>query len=767
MGIRKVGVVGAGAMGSSIAALVASAGIPVILLDLPSEGDPDALAKRGVERALKSRAFYDPEAVRLITVGNVHDHLHRLGDCDWVVEAVVEEVEPKRSLFAQLDSVLPPTVVVSSNTSTIPMRILVEGRSESFRRRFLGTHFFNPPRALLLLELVPGPDTDPELLRRMQRFAERVLGRRVIVAKDRPGFVANRIGIYGLVQAIRITEEEGLTLEEVDRLTGPFLGRPRSATYRTVDLTGLDILVLGTRSLQENTGDDYHLPDWVHHLYREGRLGDKAGSGFFRREGDTLLAWDYSTRTYRPQRPPEIPGLERAEAVPFPDRLRAAMELPDRYGRFVRKLLLRTWHFAFLRASEVAHDLVSVDRALEWGFGWELGPFRQMDAVGSSLVAQGFAELGLEVPDLLTRATQGFYANGAYLDFSGEYRPVPEREGVLSLRQTPTVLTQAPEARLADLGDGILGVELRGPSGALTPQALEVLRRAVEEAEVGRWEGIVIGTEDLRRLPADWDYRWMLDRIRGGEEESVQAWVEQVQEACIRLRECTVPVVICAAGQVAGPGVAFLLAADRVVAHADLQVALVEYALGLVPVGVPTFLLRRFTEDLLPYGVAGELKPEAGADLHEATHRVFRLLLSASTTRSAQEAQRLGLLCPCDLITLSRDRMLAQAKAVALALAPSYVPPVPGPLWGMGDETLGNLRYAAWARWEARQATEWDREVAYALADLLSGGEGPPRWAEEQEFLQVEVSTFLRLLRSPRTQERLVHYLETGRFLRN
>ncbi|MDR7567366.1 MAG: 3-hydroxyacyl-CoA dehydrogenase/enoyl-CoA hydratase family protein [Armatimonadota bacterium] len=767
MGIRKVGVVGAGAMGSSIAALVASAGIPVVLLDLPSEGDPDALAKRGVERALKSRAFYDQEAARWISVGNVRDHLHRLEDCDWVVEAVVEEVEPKRSLIAQLESILSPTAVVSSNTSTIPMRILVEGRSESFRRRFLGTHFFNPPRALLLLELVPGPDTDPEVLRRMQKFAERALGRRVIVAKDRPGFVANRIGIYGLVQAIRITEEEGLTLEEVDRLTGPFLGRPRSATYRTVDLTGLDILVLGARSLQENTGDDYRLPDWVHHLYREGRLGDKTGGGFFLREGDALLTWDYATRTYRPQRSPQIPGLAEAEAVPFPDRLQAAMRLPDRYGRFVRKLLLRTWHFTLTRAPEVAYDLLSVDRALEWGFGWELGPFRQMDAVGPRTLLEGFAELGLEVPELLTRAIRGFYSNGSYLDFSGEYRPTPKREGVLSLGDAVTVGLPVGETRLVDVGEGVLGVELRSSSGTLTPQAMEALHRAVEEAEAGRWEGIVIASEDGRQLGADWDYRWLLDRIREGEEESLRAWVQRIQEVCVRLRDCTVPVVVCAAGRVAGPGIALLLAADRVVAHADLQVALLEYALGFVPVCTPTFLLRRFTEDLLPYGVAGELKPDAGADLHEAAHRVFRLFLSVPTARSAQEAQRLGLLRSCDAITLSRDRMLAQARATVLALAASYVPPIQGPVWVMGDETLGNLRYAAWARWEARQATEWDREVAYALADLLSGGDGPPRWTEERELLQAEVSTFLRLLRDPKTQERLAHYLETGRVLRN
>jgi len=767
MSIRKVGVVGAGAMGSSIAALVASAGIPVVLLDLPSEGDPDALAKRGVERALKSRAFYDPEAARWVTVGNVRDHLHWLRECDWVVEAVVEEVEPKRALFAQLESVISPGAVVSSNTSTIPMRILTEGRPEAFRRRFLGTHFFNPPRALLLLELVPGPDTDPEVVQRMRKFTERVLGRRVIVAKDRPGFVANRIGIYGLVQAIRITEEEGLTLEEVDRLTGPFLGRPRSATYRTVDLTGLDILVLGTRSLQENTGDDYRLPDWVHQLHRKGRLGEKTGGGFFLREGEALLTWDYATGTYRPQRSPEIPGLAEVEALPFPERLRAAMQLPDRYGRYVRKLLLRTYHFALMRAEEVAHDLVSVDRALEWGFGWELGPFRQMDALGRQALQEGFAELGLEVPELLTRAQRGFYGDGTYLDFSGEYRPLPRLEGVISLRQAPTVWSHAPEVRLVDLGDGVLAVDLRSPSGSLTPQALEGLHRAVEEAETGRWEGIVISTEDPRRLPADWDYRWILDRVREEDEESLRAWVGRIQEVCVRIRDCAVPVVTCAAGRVAGPGIALMLAADRVVAHADLQAALMEYALGFLPIGVPTFLLRRFTEDLLPYGVAGELKPEAGADLHEAAHRAFRLLLSAPTTRSAQEARRLGLLRPCDAVTLSRDRMMALAKATVLTLAGSYVPPLPGPLWGMGDETLGNLRYAAWARWEARQATEWDREVAYALASLLSGGEGPPRWVEEREMWEAERDTFVRLLRSPKTQDRVVHYVETGGILRN
>lgn len=767
MRIRKAGVVGAGAMGSSIAALVASAGIPVVLLDLPSGDDPDALAKRGVDRAVRARAFYDPEGPRRVFAGNVRDHLHLLAECDWVVEAVVEEVQPKRSLFAQLEGILPETTVVSSNTSTIPMRVLTEGRGESFRRRFLGTHFFNPPRALLLLELVPGPDTDPELVRGMRVFAERVLGRRVIVAKDRPGFVANRVGIQSLVQAIRITEEEGLTLEEADRLTGPFLGRPSSATFRTVDLTGLDILVLGTRSLQQHTGDDYSLPDWVLQLYREGRLGDKTGGGFFLRQGDTLLTWDYGTRTYRPHRPPEIPELSRVEPAPFPDRLAAAMQLPGPYGRFVRKLLLRTWHFALTRAEEVAHDLVSVDQALEWGFGWSLGPFRQMDALGAAAVQAALSELGLDVPDLLRRAVRGFYADGQYLDFAGAYHTLPKREGVLSLRECRVLEPATRDGRLVDLGDGVLGVELRGPSGAFTEGAAEVLLRAVDEAEARGWEGVVIASEDVRRLPADWDYGWLLALAREGDADALRAWVERLQEVCTRLRDATVPVVVCAGGRVAGPGVALLLAADRVVAHADLQVTLPECSLGFVPVGVPTALLRRFTQELLPYGVAGQPKPDSGADLHEAAHRVFRLLLESPTTRGAAEARRRGLLRCCDHVTLSRDRMLGQAKADVLALAGSYVPPQRDPVWVMGDESLGNLRYAAWVRVEARQATEWDREVGYQLASLLCGGGGPPRWVQEERLLRAEAEVFCRLLVAPQTQERLSRYLDSGTVPRN
>ena len=357
--IKKVGVVGAGTMGSGIAALVASAGIPVVLLDIPGKEDRNEYAKRGLERALKARpaAFMDPERARYVEIGNTEDDLEKLRDCDWVVEAIVEKPEPKQALYARLESLLKPTAIVSSNTSGIPMRVLLEGRSEGFRRRFLGTHFFNPPRYLHLLELIPTPETDPKVLEEIRRFGERILGKGTVLAKDSPGFIANRLGVYGMVQAVRLMEKHGLTIDEVDALTGPLLGRPNSATFRTADLTGLDVLKLVTEELAQATGEDFALPEWVHRLVEEGRLGEKAGAGFYKRVNGEIYTLDYRTLDYAPRTKLELPELRALRDLPLRERLAKALDLPGKYGAFLRELFARTAHYTLEKAPEIAYDL--------------------------------------------------------------------------------------------------------------------------------------------------------------------------------------------------------------------------------------------------------------------------------------------------------------------------------------------------------------------------------------------------------------------------
>src|SRR4051812_26789374 len=414
MRIAKLGVVGAGTMGSGIAALAASAGIPVVLLDVPGPAaDRNAPARAGLERARKARpaAFMDVAKAGLITTGNLDDSLELLRDCDLILEAIIEQPAPKQALYARLEPLLKPSAIVASNTSGIPMRILTEGRSDRFRRHFLGMHFFNPPRYLHLLELIPTADTAPEALAAARRFSEIVLGKGIVIAKDVPGFVANRLGVYGMVAAMKGLMESDLTIDEVDALTGPLLGRARSATFRTADITGLDVLLHVSKGLSASTGEDFSMPEWVEKLAASGRLGDKTGGGFYKKVGKEITTLDRKTLEYGPQQKVDDPALGALMKQPLEKRLPMAAKLPGKYGEFVRNYLLRMSHYVLRTTPEVAHDLVSVDRAIEWGYAWDAGPFQQMDAIGDEFLSEGFKRLNLAPPPSVAqaKAVGGYY----------------------------------------------------------------------------------------------------------------------------------------------------------------------------------------------------------------------------------------------------------------------------------------------------------------------------------------------------------------------
>src|SRR3954463_4060491 len=376
MRIAKLGVVGAGTMGSGIAALAASAGIPVVLLDVAgSEGDRNGPAKAGLERARKARpaAFMDPARAALISLGNLDDSLELLRDCDLVLEAIIEQPAPKQALYARLEPLLKPTAVVASNTSGIPMQVLTEGRNARFKRHFLGMHFFNPPRYLHLLELIPTKETDPQALDTVRHFSEGVLGKGIVVAKDVPGFVANRLGVYGMVAAMKGMMESGLTIDEVDTLTGPLLGRAKSATFRTADITGLDVLLHVSKGLSDSTGEDFSMPEWVGKLAASGRLGDKTGGGFYKKVGKDIQTLDWHKGEYVPQQKVDDPALASLMKEPLEKRLAMAAKLPGKYGEFLRNYLLRMSHYVLRTTPEIAHDIVAVDRGIEWGYAWDAG----------------------------------------------------------------------------------------------------------------------------------------------------------------------------------------------------------------------------------------------------------------------------------------------------------------------------------------------------------------------------------------------------------
>jgi 3-hydroxyacyl-CoA dehydrogenase len=765
-------------MGGGIAALAASAGIPVVLLDIPGSGaDRDSVARGGLERATKSKpaAFMDLDRVRVIQVGNTEDDLARLSDCDLIVEAIIEQLEPKRALYTRLEPLIAPHAIVASNTSGIPMARLTEGRSSSFRERFLGMHFFNPPRYLHLLEVIPTPETTDATRETVLQFSERILGKGIVVAKDVPGFIANRLGVFGMVLAIRLMEEHQLTIDDVDILTGPLTARSKSATYRTADLSGIDVIAHVTKELAETTGEAFALPRWVMDLVASGRVGEKAGAGFYKRVGKEIHTLDWRSGAYQPQAKPSSAELGTLLTLSLPERFAALREGSDasKAAAYVRDYLLRFSHYVLTTTPQIAYDIPSVDQAMKWGYAWELGPFEQMDLLGADWLRAGLARLGLDEPELLRRAAGGFYtAQPAYsalsLDESAGdgYAPVPVASEIVSLatlrRSADGLmrrLAHSTDATLWDAGDGVAVLEFHSKLNTLGEGVVRMTQTALDRVERDGLLGLVIGNEDPRTFTAGADLSLVLRLIAGGDWADLETAVRQFQETAVRLRRSPFPVVAAPFGLTLGGGCEFSLYSDRVQAHAELYMGLVEVGVGLIPAGGGTTeLLFRYASELTPYGEA---------DPFEAVKRAFQLIAMATTSTSALEARKLGLLRDVDRITMNRDRLLTDAVARVRDLAADYVPPLPRTITALGKEGLGNLRYGVWAMREAGQITEHEVRIAHELAYVLTGGDGPPRKVTEQDILDLEREAFLRLLGTKETQERMQYTLKTGKPLRN
>ena len=772
MRIAKLGVVGAGTMGSGIAALAASAGIPVVLLDIAAkDGDRNVAAKSGLDRAKKARpaAFMAVSRASQITLGNLDDDLELLTECDLIIEAIIELPAPKQALYARLEPLRKPSAIIASNTSGIPMHVLVEGRTPEFKQHFLGMHFFNPPRYLHLLELIPTPDTAPDVLDATRRFSEVVLGKGIVVAKDVPGFVANRLGVYGMVAAMKGMMESDLSIDEVDALTGPLLGRAKSATFRTADITGLDVLLHVSKGLSASTGEDFSMPDWVTTLAESNRLGDKTGGGFYRKVGKDITTLDWKTLEYGPQRKVDDPALAALMKQPLERRLPMAEKLPGTYGEFVRNYLLRMSHYVLTTTPSIAYDIVSVDRAIEWGYAWDAGPYQQMDSLGHDVLREGFARLGLDVPPLLDAAKAGaFFVEGAsgwtYPTFDAAYAPVPPVPGQIALdtvrSRTSAVIESSKDANLLDLGDGVLLLEARSKMNTMGAGVLSMLRTGLDRVAAGKYVGLVIGNDDPRSYSAGADLGAVVTQTQAGDWKGLEEAVRYFQEGAQLVRRAPFPVVAAPFGLTLGGGCEYALHCDRIQAHAELYMGLVETGVGLIPAGGGTKeLLFRFTRALEPYDES---------DVFEAVKRAFKLIAMATTSTSALEARSLGFLRPvADRITMNRDRLLADAKARVLDLAPDYVAPIARTITALGKEAMGNLLYAGWAMHEGGAITDHEVRIARELAYVLCGGDGPPRTVSEQDILDLEREAFLRLLGTKETQERIVYTLKTGKPLRN
>ncbi|WP_161882383.1 3-hydroxyacyl-CoA dehydrogenase/enoyl-CoA hydratase family protein [Deinococcus alpinitundrae] len=775
--IQKAAVIGAGVMGAAIAAQLTNAGIPVILLDivLPDKPDRNFLAKAGIERALKASpaAFMAQENAKLITVGNLEDDLAKLRDADWIIEAIIEKLDAKRDLWAKVEKIAKKTAIISSNSSGIPMHLQVEGRSEDFKSRFVGAHFFNPPRYLHLLEVIPTNETSPEVLSAFSAFADHTLGKGVVVANDVPGFVGNRIGVYGMVRAMKRMEETGLTPAVVDLLTGPAIGRPKSATFRTADLSGLDIIYHVANDIGAVTGpdEDFTLTDTFKKLVEEKKwLGDKTDSGFYKKTRDErgktkILTLNLETLDYEDQPPAKVAVLDALKARSLNDRVKGLYEAEGKEGDFMRGVMNDGFWYAAKMAGTVSGKLQDIDNALKWGFGWEQGPFETMDALGVQTVIGNLEQEGRTLPPLLQKMKDdgqaSFYNGEQIVDAGGQLQPYQPPYLILSdlKKDASKVVKKSGGASLVDLGDGVLLLEFHSKMNALGEDAIRMIGTAHKTVQELGYAGLVVGNQG-EHFSAGANLPLILSQAQDEEWDELDAAIKLFQQATTSLRFSPHPVVVAPFSLTLGGGTEMALHADAVTAIAETYMGLVEVGVGLIPGGGGTKeMLLRFTDQTLP-----------GQPLLPAVQRAFELIGTAKVSTSAQDARKLGFLRPSDETVMNRDNLLSEAKRKVLELAPDYMQPtMRTDIPVMGEAAIGAIKSALYGLVEGGYASKYDREVSLQLANILAGGATNNRQARvtEQQLLDLEREAFLTLAGKKGTQDRITHMLKTGKPLRN
>ena len=715
--MRTAAVLGAGVMGAQIAAHFANAGLRVRLLDVTREA-----AREGLERAkrLKPDPFFTPDTAASIETGGFEEDFSSLADADWIVEAIVEQIEAKRTLLARVDAVRRADAIVSSNTSGIPIASIAEGRSDGFRRHWLGTHFFNPPRYLHLLEVIPTPETSPEVVKTITSFADVHLGKGVVLAKDVPGFIANRIGMFGLMQVFRALESGSYTIEEVDAITGPAIGRPKSATFRTVDIAGVDVLARVAKTL------GFELPAYVGGMLSRGMTGAKAGRGFYQKSGDEILTLDPATLEYRAKQPARLASLEAARAIePVGDRIRKLYEGKDKAGEFLRATLGPTLEYAQKIAAEIAYHPADIDKAMRWGFGWEMGPFETLAALG----------VNAQLPTANSQVTPNLQPPTSTL------RVVRKNAG----------------ASLIDLGDGVLQVAFHSKMNAIGGDTIQMLQAGVKEASQN-FAALVVAN-DAVNFSAGANLMLLLLEAQEGNWDEVDLMVRGFQGAMMALKHAAVPVVVAPAGLTLGGGCEIALHATRVQAAAETYIGLVEVGVGLIPAGGGTKEMLARAMETAP----------ASADPLPYVQRVFETIGFAKVATSGHEAKRIGYFREADGITMNRDRLLDDAKALALTLARDHVPAQPRRAIRVGGENvLAALKLGVHLAWRAGRISDYDAVLGRKLAWILAGGHQKHGGTlGEQQMLDLEREAFLSLCGERKTLERMAHTLKTGKPLRN
>lgn len=800
--IRRVAVLGAGTMGARIAAHLANANVPSVLLDIvPKELTPEEQAKgltlgdpkvrnrfvhAGLDAALKSRpaAFFVPEAARMVTIGNFEDNLGWIKDCDWIIEAVTEDLGIKRALLEKVRPLRTPGAIVSSNTSGISIASIAAGFSEDFRRHWLGTHFFNPPRYMKLLEVIPTHDTLPEVLEAISRFSEVALGKGIVIAKDCPNFIANRIGTFITLNTLRIMQQDGYSIEEIDALTGPVMGLPKSATFRTLDLVGLDVLLHVVKNLREALPHDerrdllFDVPPFVAQMMERNLLGEKTKQGFYRKakggEKGEIQTLDLNTFHYRERQKPRFGSLDMARNIEdVRQRVAMLVQAPDRAGQFYRKSLSDTFHYAASRIPEISDDVVAVDNAMKWGFNWECGVFELWDAVGVEKSVEQWRKENRSVPPLveklLASGKKTFYQQSdgttCYFDFaSGNCRVLPDRPDMIllpSLKARQREIKKNAGASLIDLGDGVVCLEFHSKMNSIGEDTVQMVHAGLKALNE-EFEAMVIGNQ-ASNFCVGANLMLVLMGIQEGEWEEIHRAVRGFQGANMALKYAPKPVVAAPFGLTLGGGTEMSLHCTRVRAAAETYMGLVEVGVGLIPAGGGTKEMLVRTMDAVP--------KDEEADPFVYIKEVFTQIGMAKVSTSAEEARRLHYLTPRDSISMNRDRQIADAKQLALDLVKlGYRPGKPREdIQVLGRPALAKMKLGLHLMREAEHISDYDVVVGTYLAKVLSGGGEftSPQSVSEQYLLDLEREAFAGLCGQTKTVERIQHMLKKGKPLRN
>jgi 3-hydroxyacyl-CoA dehydrogenase len=805
--IKKAGVVGAGVMGATIAAQLANVGIETLLLDIvPSQMTEEdkkkgmtpqskkfrnKLAESGVQTALKSRpaSFYVPENAKLIYIGNLEDDLGRLKEVDWIVEVVVERLDIKKVVFEKIDSVLTPGTIVTSNTSGIPGKAIVEGRSENFRKHFAITHFFNPPRYMKLLEIVPVSDTLPEVVETLADFCERVLGKGIVYAKDTPNFVANRIGIYSLLSVIRNMMDLGISIETVDELTGPVVGNPKSATFRTSDLVGLDTLVHVADNVYEGVTDDekrdmFRVPDFINQMVAKKLLGEKTKQGFYKpvQEGGkkVILSMDIKTLEYTPQQKAKFASLEAAKNISgTAGKMKSLYFSGDLAGQFTFRTLSESLIYAANRIPEITDDILNVDNAMKWGFARRLGPFEAWDAIGLPKSVEKMKKAGYAIPawvqEMLDSGKTSFYKRDLGVQYyydvtSKDYKPVPVKPGIIllaSLKDREKKVAGNKGASLIDIGDGIACLEFHTKMNALGEDIVSMIIKSADIVSE-QFEGLVIANH-AETFSAGANLPMILFTAQEEEWEELEWMVKAFQDSLMKLKYLDKPVVAAPAGLTLAGGCEICLASDRVRFAAETYMGLVEVGVGLIPAGGGCKeMLIRNTEHLFEVAPGGVYPKQI--EMVPFVARAFETIALAKVATSGPEAVKLGYLRPTDKMTVNRDFLIEDAKKTVLAInTEGYTPPRPlDEIRVPGENTFALIKMAIWTLNQQGYATDHDVTVSEKVGYVLCGGRVlADTKVSEQYLLDLEREAFCSLAGDPKTQARIQHMLTTGKPLRN